>query len=108
MPNHVHLLVEVWQNPLAELIKSWKQFIAREANKLLGREGTFWEREYWDTLIKDDDQPKKAVRYIEANPVKAGLAREASEWQWSSARHRDARSAGLQPALDERKAGDGG
>jgi len=108
MPNHIHLLVDVWQTPLTQLIKSWKQFIGREANKVLKREGTFWERDYWDTLMEDEDQRKKAVHYIETNPVKARLVREPTEWQWSSARHRDVRSAVLQPALDKRKAGDGG
>jgi REP element-mobilizing transposase RayT len=89
MPNHVHLLVDVWETPLAELVKSWKSFVAREANKLLGRSGTFWEREYLDTVIADEAHRRTAVRYIENNPVKAGLAREAKEWAWSSARFRD-------------------
>lgn len=118
MPNHLHLLVDVWQTPLAHLIKSWKQFIGREANKLLKREGTFLQRDYWDTLIEDEAQRKKAVHYIETNPVKASLVREPTEWQWSSARHRDEygqlkiapareKSAGVQSALGERKAEDG-
>ena len=44
MPNHVHLLVEVWDVPLSELVKSWKDFVAKKANKLLQRRGAFWER----------------------------------------------------------------
>jgi putative transposase len=89
MPNHAHVLVEVSQTPLAELLHSWKGFSAREANKLLGRTVAFWEREYWDTKMRHDEQERKAVRYIEANPVKAGLTAEAKEWAWSSARFRD-------------------
>jgi REP element-mobilizing transposase RayT len=89
MPNHVHLVVDVWQTPLARLAKSWKTFIAREANKLLGREGTFWEREYWDTVMEDDEQLRRALRYTEGNPVKAGLAQEPKAWPCSSARFRD-------------------
>ena len=42
------------------------------------------------TYMRDEDQSLKAVRYIEQNPVKAGLVREASAWLWSSARLRDA------------------
>jgi putative transposase len=93
MPNHVHVVVEVWQTPLARLIQSWKRFSGREANRIVGREGAFWEREYWDTLIKSDAQLVTAVRYTEANPVKAGLVQEAKEWAWSSARLRDGASA---------------
>lgn len=89
MPNHVHALVDIWQTPLAAVTQSWKRFIAREANKLLGREGTFWEREYWDTWIRDEEHRRKAVRYMETNPVKAHLAAEAKAWPWSSARLRD-------------------
>lgn len=89
MPNHLHLLVQVWDTPMSELIKSWKDFVAREANKLLGRRGTFWEREYLDTLIADEEHRQTAVRYIESNPVKAGLVRASKEWSWSSARFRD-------------------
>ena len=89
MPNHLHVLVEVCDTPLSKLTKSWKDFTAREANKLLGRRGEFWEREYLDTLISDDQHRQTAVRYIENNPVKAKLVRSPSDWPWSSARFRD-------------------
>jgi REP element-mobilizing transposase RayT len=89
MPNHVHVLLETLAVPLAQILQSWKSYTARTANRLLGRTGIFWEREYWDTWIRDEAQEKKAVRYIESNPVKAGLVREASAWSWSSARFRD-------------------
>jgi REP element-mobilizing transposase RayT len=89
MPNHLHVLVDIWQTPMAEVAKSWKQFIARHANQQLRREGRLWEREYWDTMIKDESHWRKAVHYIEANPVKAGFVQAASEWAWSSARLRD-------------------
>ena len=89
MPNHVHLLVDVWETPLAELVKSWKSFVAREANRLLARNRAFWEREYQDTVIENENHRRTAVRYIENNPVQAGFVREAKEWLWSSARFRD-------------------
>ncbi len=89
MPNHVHLLVDVWQTPLAQLLQSWKRFIAREANKLLAQTGAFWQREYWDTYIRNAEHQVKAVRYIENNPVKAHLTAEPRNWPWSSARFRD-------------------
>ena len=89
MPNHLHLLVDVWEVPLAELVKSWKDFVAKKANKRLGRSGGFWEREYLDTVIEDEQHRSTAVRYIENNPVKAGLVKEAKDWPWSSARFRD-------------------
>lgn len=89
MPNHVHVLVEVWDVPLSDLARSWKRFIAREANKIVGRTGAFWEREYWDTWMRDDKHTVSAVKYVEWNPVKAYLARDPKDWRWSSARFRD-------------------
>ncbi|MHB8524189.1 MAG: REP-associated tyrosine transposase [Limisphaerales bacterium] len=89
MPNHVHVLVETWQTPLDQLVQSWKRFVAREANKLLQRQGSFWERDYWDTYLRDDEHLLRAIRYIETNPVTAHLARTPKEWPWSSARFRD-------------------
>ncbi|MBC8094208.1 MAG: transposase, partial [Akkermansiaceae bacterium] len=89
MPNHVHLLVDVWDVPLSELMKSWKGFTAKSANKLLQRQGPFWEREYLDTVVEDEKHRQTAVRYIENNPTKAKLVLDPKEWPWSSARFRD-------------------
>ena len=89
MPNHVHLVVNVWDLPLVKLINDWKGKASREANKLLGRRGQFWQEDYYDTLIRDEAHLKRAICYAEQNPVKAFLAKAACDWQWSSARHRD-------------------
>jgi REP element-mobilizing transposase RayT len=89
MPNHVHLVADVWHVPLVKLINSWKGKSSREANKLLSRRGAFWQEDYFDTLIRDEAHLKRAIRYTEKNPVKAFLARSAREWPWNSARHRD-------------------
>jgi REP element-mobilizing transposase RayT len=89
MPNHVHLVVDVWQTPLSSLLQLWKGRSAREANKVLKRRGIFWEREYFDTLIEDEAHLRKAVRYTENNPVKAGFVCDSKHWLWGSARFRD-------------------
>jgi REP element-mobilizing transposase RayT len=89
MPNHVHLVVDVWDVPLSKLVNQWKGRSSREANKLLGRRGQFWQEDYFDTLIRDAEHSRKAVHYTEQNPVKAFLVKTACEWTWSSACHRD-------------------
>jgi putative DNA methylase len=88
MPNHIHLVVDVWDVPLGKLIQGWKGKSSREANKRLGRRGAFWQADYHDTLIRDEAHLKRAIRYTEQNPVKACLTRAACDW-WSSARRRD-------------------
>ena len=89
MPNHVHLLVEIWQKPLVQLIKDWKGYTARRINRVLGRSGKLWQDDYWDRYIRDEAHYRKVVHYIEANPVKAGLVKTPEQWPFSSARFRD-------------------
>ena len=94
MPNHVHLLIEVWQIPLAKLLHGWKSYTAKQANGLLGRTAPFWQTEYFDRYVRDEPHFQRVVRYIENNPVKARLCANPAEWRWGSAR----RSAGGPPA----------
>ena len=89
MPNHVHVLVHVWDWPLAKMLQNWKSVSAVAANKLLKHSGSFWQREYWDTFMRSTEQEKTAIRYIESNSVKAKLCRTAEEWAFGSARFRD-------------------
>ena len=89
MPNHVHLLFQVFSVPMSQLVNAWKGFTAKEANKLVGQRGKFWQDDYWDTFMRDGKHEEKARKYIEANPVKAALRRDRKAWPWSSARFRD-------------------
>lgn len=89
MPNHVHLLFKVFNVPMSQLLNGWKGYTAKEANKLLGRTGKFWQDGYWDTFMRDERHEQRTRKYIEENPVKAKLATARKEWPWSSARFRD-------------------
>jgi REP element-mobilizing transposase RayT len=86
MPSHVHVLIEQARGaPLARIVKSWKTFTAREANLILGREGPFWAPDYFDRAMWREGQTDRAVAYIEANPVTAGLCTQPGDWRFSSA-----------------------
>jgi REP element-mobilizing transposase RayT len=77
MPNHVHALFV--QNPdwaLEKVIQSWKGFSARQVNKLLTRSGHFWQRDYFDRLVRDEKHFANCVRYIRRNPEKARLGKD--------------------------------
>jgi len=92
MPNHVHVLIETWPGfPLAQVLHSWKSFTAQQANRLLGRSGAFWAREYFDRFVRDERHFQQAVDYIEENPVKARLVASAEEWRFGSAATRAGR-----------------
>ena len=89
MPNHVHVLFKVGEKPMGEVIGDWKEYTAREANRLLKRRGQFWAADYWDTFIRNPNHELQARNYAEQNPVKAALVSTAKDWPWSSARFRD-------------------
>ena len=89
MANHVHVVVDVWQTPLSRLLNVWKGRSSHDANGILGRRVRFWQKEYFDTRIRDAKHLAQAIRYTENNPVKAGLVSGRKEWLWSSARWRD-------------------
>jgi REP element-mobilizing transposase RayT len=86
MPNHVHLLMTPLLD-VSEVMQSLKRFTARECNRTLGLTGRpFWQNESYDRLVRDEMEFRRIVRYIELNPVKAGLVAKPEEFSWSSAR----------------------
>jgi len=89
MPNHVHVLFKTGEVPMRRVVESWKKRSGRLANVSLERKGPFWAADYWDTYMRNSDQEKRAIRYIENNPVKAGLVSCPKAWHSSSARFRD-------------------
>jgi REP element-mobilizing transposase RayT len=85
MANHVHLLVFPLIEP-SRLLKSLKGFTAREANRILGRTGEpFWQRESYDHWVRDEAELSCIRKYIENNPVKAGIVERPEHFHWSSA-----------------------
>jgi putative transposase len=87
MPNHVHVLLEIYDGfPLSKIIQSWKGFTARKSNIILNRSGSFWQREYYDRFIRNEEHFNKAIQYIHMNPVKAQLVSSPEDWQFSSSR----------------------
>jgi putative transposase len=77
MPNHVHaLFVQNADRPLEKLLRSWKSFSSRKINSLLSRDGTLWQRDYFDRLVRDAKHFASCVRYIRRNPPKARLRNE--------------------------------
>jgi REP element-mobilizing transposase RayT len=79
MPNHVHVVARLFPGQeLAKNLKAWKNFSAKAANQALGRKGRFWQREYYDRLIRNGDELDRAIRYVVENPAKAGL----KDWTW--------------------------
>jgi len=85
MANHVHAL---WipNAPLSKITHAIKSFTALKANQILGRKGKrFWQDESFDHWVRSEAELRRIVRYIEYNPVRAGLVERVENWPWSSA-----------------------
>ena len=81
MPNHVHLLLKpIADHTLPKIVQSIKSYTANQANKLLVREGAFWMSDYYDHIIRDDEDFWNQLNYINSNPAKTGL----KDWKWRS------------------------
>ena len=101
MPNHVHVLFTPAEAvSLGNIVHSWKSYTAKEANRLLGHSGAFWQVDYFDRAIRDERHYHAVHTYIESNPTRAGLCAHDHEWPWSSASIRSAaiRSAAIRSA----------
>ncbi|MEO1617780.1 MAG: transposase [Planctomycetota bacterium] len=74
MPNHVHLL-SAFASPegMKKQLTSWLHFTAVEINRLIGRNGHFWQPEPFDHLVRSSEQYEYLRKYIQDNPAKAHL-----------------------------------
>jgi putative transposase len=85
MTNHVHLLVTPHAaDACALLMKNLSQCYVQAVNQRLGRTGTLWEGRFHSSLVTSERYVLTCYRYIERNPVQAGLVVRAGEYRWSS------------------------
>jgi putative transposase len=89
MPNHFHLLL--WPHNDGDLGR-WMQWLltshVRRYHRHYGGSGHIWQGRFKAFPIQEDDHYLTVLRYVERNPLRAGLARKADSWQWSSLRQR--------------------
>lgn len=87
MTNHVHLLVSADRGEsLGKLMKALGQRYVQYFNRTYRRSGTLWEGRYRSCPIQAEDYLLACQRYIELNPVRAGMVGHPAEYRWSSYR----------------------
>jgi REP element-mobilizing transposase RayT len=86
MENHFHLALMTPEPNLGAGMRRLNQIYAQWFNHRHDRVGHLFEQRYWSRLLETESDVLAVVRYIIANPVRAGLCEEAAEWPWSSAR----------------------
>jgi len=86
MDNHYHLLIET---PDANLSKGMRQLngvYTQTYNRTHGRVGHVFQGRYKAILVEKENYLLELSRYIELNPVRAGMVQSVSDWPWSSYR----------------------
>lgn len=88
MPNHIHLLLESIKEgeKLAYFMKHITQRHAQYINRYYKRTGTLWEGRFKSSPVSTDHYLQACSRYIELNPVRAGLIKTPEEYEYSSYR----------------------
>lgn len=86
MTNHIHLVVDPGDNPasLGLLMKHVTGRQTRFVNTLKHRSGSLWEGRYKSSPIETDRYLLACCRYVELNPVRAGMVDAPDDYRWSS------------------------
>jgi len=83
MSNHFHLLVEIKMENLSLFMKHVNSNYAIYANKKQKRSGHFWQGRFYSRYVANEHYYYTLVRYIEQNPVEAGMADRVGEYPYT-------------------------
>src|SRR5512134_561424 len=85
MGNHVHLLlVPLGESAMARTLGRTHGDYSRWLNMKMGETGHVWQNRYYSCPL-DEEHRWEALRYVELNPVRAGIVDGPEDWPWSSA-----------------------
>ena len=87
MTNHLHLAIQVGEQPLGRLMQWIGSRYAYYYNRQQRQTGHVFERRYQAILVDAEAYLLELVRYINRNPVKAGMVKEPAAYPWSSHRY---------------------
>lgn len=85
MTNHIHLLATpLFENSISKVFQSVGRKYVQYFNFTYKRSGTLWEGRYRATVVDSERYLLTVMRYIELNPVRAGMCQHPAEYPWSS------------------------
>lgn len=101
MPNHIHAVVLPGaESGLADFFAPLHRRYARRTNNRHEWRGHLWQERFFSVAM-DETHALSAMRYVELNPVRAGLCDKPQDWPWSSARGN--LGLAIDPLIDRRK-----
>jgi REP element-mobilizing transposase RayT len=84
MPDHVHLLLlGTDRADIIAFVRDFKQRSGFACNRLLQQRGAFWQKSYYDHVLRGEEDIESVAKYIWGNPVRAGLVDEVSRYPFS-------------------------
>lgn len=85
MTNHIHLLVTPQErDSISRTIQHVGRHYVPYVNHVYGKSGTLWEGRHKGSTVSSDEYLLACMRYIELNPVRAGMVETPGEYRWSS------------------------
>jgi len=89
LPDHFHVTIQpTGESNFSDIMHSLKSNFTREYKKRLGLSPSqsmkFWQKRFWDHVIRDDRDFENHLHYIHFNPVKHGLVKDPHDWRDSS------------------------
>ena len=100
MPNHFHMLLKPLHGKDLSRYMQWLMTShVRRYHNHYGTTGHVWQGRFKSFIVQEDDHLLIVLRYVEGNPVRAGLTSTARDWVWSS--HQEALGARANGFIDE-------
>ena len=84
MSNHIHLLVRPRKLSISRIVQSLLVSQTQRFHRFHRSGGHVWQGRFKSPVIQDDDHLLTVLRYIEANPLRAGMVERAGDYPWSS------------------------
>ncbi len=86
LKNHFHLLIRPLETTISRLVQSLLVSHTQRYHKHHHSGGHVWQGRFKSPIVQDDEHVLTVLRYIEANPLRAGIVADAGDYRWSSYR----------------------
>ena len=88
LPNHFHVLIQTTEaGPISKIMHGMDTAYAMYVNRKYDRCGHVFQDRFHGSLVDSDEYFLEVMRYIDMNPVRAGLVKRPEDYRWSSHRH---------------------
>jgi putative transposase len=84
LPNHYHLIVEATQDELSAGMHKLNGRYAQRFNRRYDRVGHVFQNRFSSYVIESEEHFARALAYVRANPVEAGLCERVDDWLWAA------------------------